>query len=443
MPTMTTVANGLRILVEELPHTHSVSLGYFTGVGAGHEAPALSGAAHFIEHMCFKGTRAFPTARMISDTIEGVGGILNASTSYESTVYWAKVADIHVDRAVRVLTEMLRYPLFDSRELEKERRVILEEIRSSQDDPEEWVHALLHAAMWGDQPLGRDIAGTLDSVSAISRPNLLAFWNEHYHPHNIVISIAGHIQTDQAIAAVLQAFELPADTAITRHEPVVPPDSRTSRLPPRSGRNLALPGPRVTLAPRKTEQGHFCLGMPALSYQDADRRALHVLDTIIGGGMSSRLFQTLREDMGVAYHVGSYQIELADGGMWVLYGGVEDDTLVPSVRTTLEILQSVATEGITDAELARVKEQVKGGILLSLEDTWSIASRNGAHQLRYDTVIPVEQVVAEIEAVTGADVLRVAQRLLRRDALHLAVIGPYDTRDEQTLAALLHAALDE
>lgn len=442
MPTMTTVPNGLRILVEELPHTHSVALGYFTGVGAGYESPALSGAAHFIEHMCFKGTRALPTARMISDMIEGVGGMLNASTSYESTVYWAKVADIHIDRAVMVLTEMLRYPLFDPRELEKERRVILEEIRGSQDDPEEWVHTLLQAAMWGDQPLGRDIAGTLESVSTISRHDLLAFWNEYYHPRNVVISIAGHIQTDQAVAAVLQAFELPTDTAITRHEVIAPPDCRTIRLPPQSWSKPALPGPHVTLVSRATEQGHFCLGMPALSYQDPDRRALQVLDTIIGSGMSSRLFQTLREDMGVAYHVGSYQIELADVGMWVLYGSVDDDTLVTSVRTTLEILQNVATEGITDAELRRVKEQVKGGILLSLEDTWSIAARNGAHQLRYDCVIPVEQVVAEIEAVTGADVLRVAQRLFRRDALHLAVIGPYDTNDEQALTAMLHAALE-
>ncbi len=439
---MTTVANGLRILVEELPHTHSVSLGYFTGVGAGYESPALSGAAHFIEHMCFKGTRTFPTARIISDTIEGVGGMLNASTSYESTVYSAKVADIHMDRALMVLTEMLRYPLFDPRELEKERRVILEEIRGSQDDPDEWVHALLHAAMWGDQPLGRDIAGTLDSVSAISRSDLLAFWNAHYHPHNIVISIAGHIQTDQAVAAVLQACELPADTAITRHDPVARSVGTMSCQQAQPWSKPPLPGPQVTLVPRVTEQGHFCLGMPALSYRDADRRALQVLDTIVGSGMSSRLFQTLREDMGVAYHVGSYQIELADGGMWVLYGGVEDDTLSTSVGAMLQILHNVVTEGVTDEELTRVKEQVKGGMLLSLEDTWSIAARNGAHQLRYNGVIPVEQVVAEIEAVTRADVLRVARRLLRRDAMHLAVIGPYDTKDEQTLATMLHAALE-
>ncbi|MCU0494388.1 MAG: insulinase family protein, partial [Chloroflexaceae bacterium] len=180
MPTTVTTAQGLPLLIEELPHTHSVSLGLFIGVGARHETADVSGISHFIEHMCFKGSQRFPTARHISQAIEGVGGILNASTSYESTVYWCKVADIHIQRALDVLTDMVRYPHFDSRELEKERRVIIEELRGSQDSPSEWVHELLQHTMWGDQPLGRDIAGSVESVSAIGHRELETFWRQHY-----------------------------------------------------------------------------------------------------------------------------------------------------------------------------------------------------------------------------------------------------------------------
>lgn len=421
MPTTAITSGGMQILVEALPHTHSISIGCFMGVGARHEPTEMSGVSHFIEHMCFKGSKSLPTARQISQAIEGVGGILNASTAYESTVYWGKVADIHFDRAIHVLTDMLRYPLFEARELEKERRVIIEEIRGSQDSPSDWVHELLQAALWGNQPLGRDIAGSVESVSALTRGDLVDFWRKNYGVESMVVSVAGNVDTQQIIDAVSRHFE---GFLLQQPSAVIPSQ------PP-------LPGPQLHLLSRESEQGHFCMGFPSLSYNDADRRALQVLDTVLGGGMSSRLFQEVREERGLAYDIGSYHSEVADAGMWAIYGSVEPAMLRDTLTTTMEILHDLIAHGVTPAELTLVKEQVKGGILLSLEDTWAVASRNGSHQLRYKNVIPVEQVVAEVEAVTADDILRVAQRILRNDALHLTVIGPYSKADERDLRGLI------
>ena len=416
-----TLPSGLRILVDELPHTHSISLGAFVGVGSGHEDRPICGISHFIEHMLFKGSRSRPTPRLISDAIEGVGGILDAYTSFESTVYYAKVADIHFDRALDVLSDMLLHPCFDPKDIEKERRVIAEELRATEDAPSELIHLLLDDVMWGDQPLGRDIAGDEQSVAGLTHEQVLAHWRAHYNPANMVISIAGNIQVERAVAAIEQALGgLPAG-ATAAFLPSRPPHV----------------GPVVALRSDDSEQGNFCLGFPGIAQGDPDRRAMQVFDTVLGGGMSSRLFQEIREERGLAYSVGSYSREHHDAGKWVVYGSVEPDNLHECIATTMRELRGALADGITDDELQRVKEQVKGGILLSLEDTWSVASRNGSHMLRYGRVIPVEQVVAEIEAVTRADVLRVAGRVLREDAMHLAVIGPYEDADVDELRKLL------
>jgi predicted Zn-dependent peptidase len=409
-----TLPGGLRVLVEELPHTYSVSVGCFVGVGSGHENHPICGISHFIEHMLFKGSQRRPTPRLISDAIEGVGGILDAYTSFESTVYYAKVADIHFDRAVDVLADMLLQPCFDPRDVEKERRVIAEELRQTEDTPSELVHLLLDSAMWGDQPLGRDIAGDEPSVAGLTRELVLDHWRKHYTRANTVISIAGNITAERTVQAIAQALE------------GMPVGEQAAFIPSQP----PLPGPALALRADDSEQGNFCLGFPGIPQGDPDRRAMQVFDTVLGGGMSSRLFQEIREERGLAYSVGSYSREHHDAGKWVIYGSVEPDNLHECVATTMRELRSALTGGITDDELQRVKEQVKGGILLSLEDTWSVASRNGSHELRYGRVIPVEQVVAEVEQVTRDDVLRVAGRVLREDALHLAVIGPFDDGDE-------------
>jgi predicted Zn-dependent peptidase len=406
--------NGLRLLVEELPHTHSVSLGCFVGVGSGHEERPISGISHFIEHMLFKGTELRPTPKLISDAIEGVGGILDAYTGFESTVYYAKVADIHFDRALDVLADMLVRPRFDAKDIEKERRVIVEELRQTEDTPSDLVHLLLDGAMWGDQPLGRDIAGDDESVAAITRAAIRRHWRAHYNRSNVVISIAGNIEAGRAAAAIEQALVGLPPGEVAMFLPSAPP----------------RPGPRLILHPDDSEQSNFCLGFPGLAQSDPDRRALLVFDTVLGGSMSSRLFQEIREERGLAYSVGSYSREHHDAGKWTVYGSVEPGKLRECLVTVLAELRRALRDGITEQELQQVKEQVKGGILLSLEDTWSVASRNGSHQLRYGRVIPVEHVVAEVEAVTREDVLRVASRVLREDAMCLAVIGPHDDGEE-------------
>jgi predicted Zn-dependent peptidase len=416
-----TLPGGLRVLVAPLPHTHSVSIGCFVGAGSGHEDSANSGIAHFIEHMLFKGSESRPTPKQISDAIEGVGGILDAYTSFDTTACYAKVADIHFERALDVLADMVLRPRFDPADVEKERRVIAEELRETEDLPAELVHLLLDQQMWGDQPLGRDIAGSPQSLAGFSHAQVVAHWRAHYTQQNTVISIAGNVEPQRAAALVAQAFApMPTGRAL----PCLP------SLP-------CIPGPKLVLRPEPSEQGAFCLGLPGVAFGDPDRRAMQVFDTVLGGGMSSRLFQEIREERGLAYTIGSDHSEYHDAGKWVVYGGVEPGKLAECVATIMTELRRARAEGISADELAQVKEQVKGGILLALEDTWSVASRNGTHALRYGQVIPIEQVVAGIEAVTQADVLRVARRVLREHGLHLAVIGPYKKKDERPLHALL------
>ncbi len=419
-PQLHVLPGGLRVLIEPLPHTHSVSIGCFVAVGSGYEERHESGISHFIEHMLFKGTRRRPTPKLIADAIEGVGGMLDAYTSFESTVYYAKVADMFFDRALDVLADMLIRPRLDPGDVEKERRVIAEELRQTADTPSELVHLLLDAAMWGDQPLGRDIAGDEATIAAFTPEQITAFWQSHYTRENLVVSIAGNVDPQQALAATATAFD------------ELPVGSPGVFLPSASPR----PGPALTLQSDDSEQGNFCIGFRGVPQGDPDRRAMLVFDTVIGGGTSSRLFQEIREERGLAYNIGSYSREHHDMGKWIIFGSVEPQNLHECVATVLAELRRARAEGITADELAQVKEQVKGGILLSLEDTWSIASRNGSHQLRYGRVVPVEQVVAEVEAVSLDDVQRVARRVLCEAELHMAVIGPYD--DGAELEPLLH-----
>lgn len=418
-PVKVVLPNGLRIYTDEMPHTHSVSMGIFTRVGSRFEDARLSGVSHFLEHMFFKGTAKRPTAKAISEAIEGVGGYLNASTSFDVTTYYCKVANIHTERGLDVLTDMLTGATFEPKEIEKERGVIQEEIKMSLDVPAQWVHQILDETMWGDQPLGRDIGGSLETVGAFSRDDLLAYRARHYTAANTVVSLAGNFDSVAMVNTLTALFaEYPAAELAEPH-PTVP----------------STAGPVVRLITKATEQTNFALGLKTFAYTDPDRWALSVLDNVLGGGMSSRLFQEIREERGLAYSIGSYTSEYDDAGKWVVYGGVEVSKALDALGAVITELRKLRDDGITEAELTRIKEQVKGGMLLGLEDTWAVASRNGRHEIRYGEVIPVEQIVAWIEAVSHDDILRVAKRLLRSDNLYLAVIGPHD--DEAPFRAVL------
>lgn len=399
---------GLRVVIEPLPHTHSVSICAIVAVGSGHETAPQSGMAHFIEHMMFKGTSRRPSSKLLVDTIEGVGGMLDAYTTIESTVYSVKVADIHQARAIDVLADMIVNPLFRDADVEKERRVIIEEISQTLDTPTEHVHLLFDQQLWGEQPLGRDIAGSETTVGQFSRDALHTFWRTTYVRRNLIISVAGNVDVTTTIAMIEHAFApMPHGEA---HQAV-------AMMP-------CCPGPLVRVHHADSEQVHFCLGMPGLAINDPDRRAMLVFDAIVGGNSTSRLFQEIREERALAYMIGSYSREYAQVGKWVVTASIDPQSTDEAIAAVMQVLRAVRNEGITPAELAQIKEQVKGGILLSLEDSMSVAARNGSHLLRYGRIVPVDDVVREVELLTLDDVMRVATRVLSTPGLHLTMIGP-------------------
>ncbi len=422
MPLTSYLPNGLCVIVEPIPASSAVAMTCHVGVGSRYETTAHSGIAHMLEHMCFKGTQRYPTALDLARAVEGIGGEFNAYTDYESTAYYVKVADLHAERGLGVLADLVTRPTLDAAELEKERGVILAEIRDYRDTPTDSVHSMLQSSLFGDQPLGREIIGTRQTVRTISHNDLTAFWHDHYTPATIILSIAGSITPDRALELAAQHFgTLAAAPALPPPPPCAPP----------------VAGPHVTLRTYDSEQGHFCLGLPGVSQYDPDRRALDVLDTIVGGDMSSRLFQLIREQHGLAYSVGSYNSNFLDAGMWVLYASVKRRTLIDAVRAMLAVLHDVATHGITPAELAYVQEQVRGGLRLSLDDSTAVAARNAYQQHTHGTIQSLDAVIAEYDQLTCDDIHRVAQRVISHAGLHLAVIGNYRKTDKERLRAVL------
>jgi predicted Zn-dependent peptidase len=376
--------------------------------------------AHFVEHLLFKGTPRRPNPKILIETIEGVGGMIDAYTNVESTVYSVKVAHIHLERAIDVLADMLQHPNMSVVDVDKERRVILEEISTTADTPSELVHLLADTAMWGAQPLGRDIAGSEATVSGFQRDALYAFYQNAYTRANLVISVAGNVDSAQVLALITAAFvDMPTGTAsvIRATQP-------------------ALTGPNVTVQFDDSEQVHFCISLLGLGMDDPDRWAMLAFDSVVGGNSTSRLFQEIREERALAYTIGSYSREFRDAGKWVVSASVDTDTIDETVTAVMNVLRDVKANGLTQEELAQIKEQVKGGMLLSLEDTMSVASRNGSHMLRYGRIISVEDVISSVEALTLADITRVALRVLQPDNLHLTMIGP--VTDTATVAKQLH-----
>lgn len=408
---MSRLANGLRVISSFVPHARSVSATFFIRVGSRNESESLQGASHFIEHMLFKGTEERPTPKAISEAIEGVGGYFNAEAGKELTVYWDKVADRHWKTTLDVLTDLLRHSRFDEREIEKERRVIAEELGMLADSPGDWVHLLADEAMWGGQPLGRDVAGTRETVLAMPRDQLVAWFQHHYVPSNTVVSVAGPLQHEEVCSEIEQRLGDWSGEVPRPWEPA-----------------SAGPVARVRLKTKSTEQAHFCIGLPSLSYFDPERYALELLNIILGEGMSSRLFLEIREKHGLAYDVHSYTNEYADAGSLVIYAGVEPARIDQAMRASLAELSRLA-EPIPEDEFARAKEFWKGRMLLRLEDTRSIASWLGAQEALLDRIYTVDDVIERVDAIQISDLQRLANRLFVPEKLCVAVIGPYRSED--------------
>ena len=399
---------GARLLTASLPDRASASLVVMLGVGSRFEEDRVGGVSHFIEHLFFKGTRRRPTAKEIAEAIEGVGGVMNASTDKELTVYWTRVPADRLELAVDVLFDIVSDSQLAPADVERERMVILEELKMYLDQPQDYVHSLFEGIMWPDHPLGRDIIGTVESVSKTTRDDLLAYIQGHYRLSSTVIGVSGAVDTEAARELVEARLTLP--------------DSGDgSGYLPAPG---ALEKPAVLLHRKETEQAHICLGTRALSYLDPDRYALDLLNTVLGEGMSSRLFLEIREQRGLAYDVHSYSSKHSDAGYFAVYMGVDPKKTEEAVNAVLTELRRIAEEPVPEAELTKAKEFTKGRLRLGLEGTNSLANWLCQQELLTGRVRTVEEVVALFEAVTDEDLRRVARTVLGQP-IQLALIGPF------------------
>lgn len=405
----TVLDNGLRIVTTSMPYTRSVGVGIFTGVGSRYERKTERGISHFIEHMMFKGTERRPTAQQIAEAIEGLGGVMNASTDNEATIYWAKVAHHHLPVALDVLLDIFQHSKFDPEEVEKERQVILQEINRMMDMPEAWVHVLIAELIWPDHPVGWDTAGTKESVASITRQDMLDYIARTYTPRNTVISLAGNLEHAPVVEQLTTCLG----------------DWEEKPPPPFLPVSDAPAGPRFKIEFRKTEQAHLCIGLRGLPISDPDRFKMRLLNVILGEGMSSRLFLEIREKRGLAYSVGSYTSYLRDTGAMVLYAGVPPQKAVDVVNAMTEQLDLLRVKEVSEAELNKAKEYTKGRILLRMEDTFANAEWVGHQEVLDQEVLTVDQVIAKIDAVTVHDVQQIAQRILASEKLNLAVVGPF------------------
>jgi len=390
-----------------MPHTRSVSICIFIGVGSRYETGPQTGISHFIEHLCFKGTQKRTTAKEISEAIEGVGGILNGGTDKELTLYWCKVAQPHFHLALDVLTDMLLHSKFDPADIERERQVITEEINMSKDSPPQRVDMLIDELLWPNHPLGRDIAGSKESVAAISQDMMLDYLAHQYLPGNTVVGIAGALQHQEMVIAVGQTL------------------GNWANQQPHAGYSAYKEQqfPRLHIERKDTEQAHLCLALTGLPLLHPKRFTLDLLNVILGEGMSSRLFTEIRDKLGLAYSIHSYVEHFLDTGSVTIYAGVEPKNLPVAIKAILEQLSQLK-ETVPEPELTKAKEMSKGRLLLRMEDSRSVAGWMGGQEILTGRILSVDQVVSIIDAITAEELRQLAQELLVGSQLRLAVVGP-------------------
>jgi len=385
-----------------------VSMAAYVLAGSRLERPDEAGAAHFMEHITFKGTTRYPTSRAISEAIEGVGGSFNAATDRESTVYWVRVPGREATRAMDVLGELIVRPTLDEREIDQERTVIVEEIRSYLDDPAEYAQILFQQAMFGDGPLGREICGDEAGIRALPRAAIRDFWRATYRPANVVIAVAGDL--DHATAADLAA------AAFGTGNGALPGYAPAPGLPA---------GDRVRLGPRRdTTQAQLSIGVPALPRDDPDAWTLSVLNAILGDGMSSRLFLSVREERGLAYDISSGIVEYADAGVLEVSAGVDPAQLKAAIAAILGELDRLRTELVPPEEMAKARAYLAGGLEMRLDETRHLASWIGGQEALHDRVLTIDEAMAAVQAVEAQAIRELAGRLFRGDALRMAVVAP-------------------
>ena len=408
----TTLPHGLRVVTEAVPGVRSVSFGAWIGVGSRDETPRQTGAAHFLEHLLFKGTTT-RTAWEITAPIEAVGGEMNAFTAKEYTCFYARVLDDDTDLAIDTVCDVVLNGRLDSGDIEGEREVILEEIAMNDDDPGDTVHDLYMRTHYGDGPLGRPILGTQDSLEALTPAGIRSFYRRHYVPSRMVVAAAGAVDHDDVVARVREAFR-GADSVA---EPLARRSVRRAPIAPGRGQR--------GITHRPSEQAHLVLGLGGIRRTDDRRYALGVLNAALGGGMSSRLFQSVREQRGLAYSVYSFVSSFADTGYTGVYVGCLPDKLRDVLEVTHEVIADVADRGLGDDELRRGRGQLRGSVVLGQEDAGSRMSRIAKGEMLYGEIPSIDDIITRIDAVTADDVAALAGELLREPVTY-AAIGPFD-----------------
>ncbi len=406
----TVLDSGLTVVTCPMPNSRSVSVALITGAGACYERDEEAGISHFIEHLCFKGTSWRPTPKDISSEIEGIGGILNASTGREETVYWAKVTRPHMTTAIDLLFDITSHSVFDRQEIEKERQVVIEEINMSLDIPQQRLSMLIDSLLWPAQPLGRDIAGSKETIASVDRDAIVGYVQTHYLSGNTVACVAGDVTHEEVLKEIEARCKDILPGALPREYRTVPDQHE----------------PRVGVDSRDGEQAHICVATHGVSRCDPRRYALDALSVVLGGGMSSRLFTEIREKRGLAYDIHSYVEHFLSAGSLVVYAGVDPGRLEECSEALLQELSRIRL-GPTEDELRRAKELIKGRLELRLEDTQNTALWCGGQQLLDGEILTLEEASAHVDGVTAADVSAVAEEILRTESLSLAVVGPVRT----------------
>jgi predicted Zn-dependent peptidase len=403
----TVLDNGATIVTETMTEVRSVSTGFWFDVGARDEPDPIAGTSHFLEHLLFKGTST-RSAKDIADEFDRVGGDVNAFTGKEYTCYYARVLDTDLPMAVDVLSDMITNSIIDPDEFESERKVILEEIAMHDDAPDELVHDLFFRSVFPNHPLGRPVLGFNETIGRVDRDRVAGYWRERYSPKNLVVASAGHVDHDDLVERIDALFN--------------------EEYGVKTGRDGGAVGiaSGVNVFNRPTEQAHIVVGTDGLPRGHEDRHALTLLDTILGGGMSSRLFQEIREKRGLAYSVYSYRSMFAGTGTFAVYAG----TTPQNADTVIDIIQdeiaSIVSEGLTDSEFDRAKGHVKGSLVLSSEDPGSRMNRLGRQQLTTGEILSLDELIAKYEAVEKADVEAVTRRVLADKKFRVTVVGPFE-----------------
>ncbi|MBU3646039.1 MAG: insulinase family protein [Candidatus Nanopelagicaceae bacterium] len=412
----TVLPSGLRIVTEEIPGVRSAAYGIWVNVGSRDESPKVAGASHFLEHLLFKGTKT-RSALDISSSIESVGGEMNAFTSKEYTCFYARVIDSDLPLAIDVISDLITSSVGKPEDVEAERKVVLEEISMRDDDPSDLVHELFGETFYGDTTLGRPILGTVESIKSLSRNTIFNYYKKRYLPQDIVVAVAGNIKHKKVVEQVIKAMSKDSFLEVPKSD-----FNLRSNAPARRANKQ-----QVGLLNRKTEQAHIFLGMPGVDRNDERRFAMGVLSAALGGGMSSRLFQEIREKRGLAYSVYSYAQQFAGSGFLGFYAGCNPSKATEVVTIMRDVLHDVANNGLTHEELSRAQGAVRGTLVLSQEDTGSRMSRIGKSELVYGEIMTFDQILKAVADVSSSDIRALADEILHSTPT-LAVVGPFSKR---------------